>query len=186
MSLATARSRPNTHEIAKGTPMQLHIRPVQPEDAEAIATILNAIIEAGAYTVLDTPFTVDEERRYIANFPPRGTFHVAVETHSDRLVGLQSMEPFAAYSGAFAHVGTIGTFVDLAERRQGIGTRLSQVTFDRARRLGYEKLFTYVRADNAASLAFHLKLGFRIVGTARRQAKIHGQYVDEIIIERFL
>jgi L-amino acid N-acyltransferase YncA len=166
--------------------MELHIRPVQMEDAEAIASILNAIIRTGAYTVLDAPFTVDEERRYIARFPRRGIFNVAVQAHGGRLVGLQSIEPFAPYTQAFAHVGTIGTFVDLGERRRGIGTQLSQVTFDRARQQGYEKLFTYVRADNPASLAFHLKLGFRIVGTAARQARVKGAYVDEIVIERFL
>jgi L-amino acid N-acyltransferase YncA len=164
----------------------VEIRPVQVEDAAEIAAILNAIIEAGVYTVLDTPFTVEAERRYIAGFPRLGVFNVAVEELSGCVVGLQSIEPFASYTRAFAHVGSIGTFVDLSMRRQGIGTRLSRVTFQEARDLGYEKVFTYVRADNETSLAFHLSLGFRIVGTAQRQAKIGGRYVDEIVIERFL
>ena len=168
------------------SPVQLQIRPVQVDDAEAIAFILNSIIRAAKYTVLDTPFTVEDERRYIANFSQRGVFNVAVEKDSGRLVGFQSIEPFATYTRAFAHVGAIGTFVDLEMRRRGIGTRLSNVTFDGARSQGYEKIFTYVRADNVASLAFHLRLGFRIVGTAQRQARVKGKYVDEIIIERFL
>jgi L-amino acid N-acyltransferase YncA len=96
------------------------------------------------------------------------------------------MEPFATYTHAFDHVATIGTYVDLAHQRQGIGTRLSQVTFEAARKTGYEKILTYVRADNWASLAFHLKLGFRIIGTAHRQARIGQRMVDEILIEKFL
>jgi RimJ/RimL family protein N-acetyltransferase len=36
------------------------------------------------------------------------------------------------------------------------------------------------------SLTFYLKLGFRIVGTAQKQAKIDQKYVDEIIIEKLL
>jgi L-amino acid N-acyltransferase YncA len=166
--------------------MQVQIRPVQVEDAGAIASILSAIVAAGIFTVLDTPFTAEAERSYIAAFSQRGVFNVAVERTAGRLVGFQSIEPFASYTRAFDHVGTIGTFVDLSLRRRGIGTRLSQVTFEDARRLGYEKVFTYVRADNVASLAFHLKLGFRIVGTAEKQAKVSGRYVDEIVIERFL
>jgi RimJ/RimL family protein N-acetyltransferase len=55
-----------------------------------------------------------------------------------------------------------------------------------ARRKGYEKIFTFVRADNPAALATYRKQGFTIVGTARRHAKINGAYVDEIIIELFL
>jgi L-amino acid N-acyltransferase YncA len=166
--------------------MQVQIRPVEPGDAAPIASILNAIIEAGAYTVLDSPFTVEQERCYVAGFAQRGVFNVAVDERQARVVGFQSIEPFATYTRAFAHVGSIGTFVDLSLLRQGIGTQLSQVSFVEARFLGYEKVFTYVRADNPASLAFHLKLGVRIVGTAEKQARVNGCYVDEVIIERFL
>ena len=102
------------------------------------------------------------------------------------IVGLQSLEPFATYTHAFDHVAVMGTFVALSHQRQGVGTRLSEVTFDAARGAGYEKIFTYVRADNLASLAFHRKLGFRTAGTAQRLARIGGRYVDEIIIELFL
>ncbi len=165
---------------------ELLIRPVCPEDAEAIVAIFNPIIAAGIYTVFDTPFTAEAEREYIEHFPPRGVFYVAERGEDHRVVGFQSMEPFATYTHAFDHVGVIGTFIDLAQRRQGIGTRLSKVTFEAARGKGYEKLFTYVRADNPASLAFHLRLGFRIVGTAQRQAKIAGRYIDEIVIEKLL
>jgi L-amino acid N-acyltransferase YncA len=166
--------------------MDLLIRRAQPHDAEAIVTILNPIIEAGRYTVLDAPLTAEFERQYIRGFSPRGVFHVA-ELRQDRgLVGLQSLEPFATYTHAFDHVAVMGTCVALPHQRQGIGTRLSETTFRTARRTGYEKIFTYVRADNLASLAFHLKLGFRIVGTAQKQARIGGKYVDEIIIEMLL
>lgn len=166
--------------------MDLWVREVEPGDAEAIAGILNPIIEAGLYTVLDTPLTVEAEREYIVNFPQRGVFHVAENREDGRVVGLQSVEPYATYTHAFDHVAVMGTFVRLSERRQGIGLRLSEVTFEAARQKGFEKVFTFVRADNWASLAFHLRLGFRIIGTARAQAKCGGNYVDEILIETFL
>lgn len=51
---------------------------------------------------------------------------------------------------------------------------------------GYEKIFTFIRADNPAALASYAKQGFRVVGTAQRQAKINGRYVDEIIVEKLL
>ena len=47
-------------------------------------------------------------------------------------------------------------------------------------------MFTFVRADNPGALQFYLALGFRVVGTAERQAKIGGDYVDEVFLERFL
>lgn len=166
--------------------MELLVREVRPDDAEAIVGIINPIIEAGAYTVFDVPFTVEAEREYILNFPQRGVFHVAVRSQDQKVVGFQSMEPFALYTHAFDHVGVIGTYVDFSYRRQGVAQCLFEATFEAAQRKGYEKIFTFVRADNPAALATYLHHGFHIIGTARRQAKCNGKYVDEIIIERFL
>jgi len=166
--------------------VDLLIRPVRLDDAEEVARILNAAIADGRYTVLDTPLSVEAEREFIASFPQRGVFHVAECRPGGRIVGFQDVSPFATYTTAFDHVGVIGTFVDLDWRGQGIGRRLSEATIAAAVAKGYEKLFTYVRADNPAALAFYQAMGFRIVGTAQRQAKINGRYVDEVIIERFL
>ena len=80
----------------------------------------------------------------------------------------------------------MGTFVDLNHQRQGIAAQLFAATFAAARQKNYEKIHTFVRADNFAGLRAYLGQGFRIVGSAHRQAKINGNYIDEVIIERFL
>jgi L-amino acid N-acyltransferase YncA len=162
----------------------IEIRDVRIEDAEGIAAVLNPIIAARIYTVLDTPVTVEQERDFIRTFPPRGIFLVAVDPATDRVAGFQDVWPFADFTRAFDHVGVIGTFVDLALRRQGIATRLFAATYEAARGKGYEKFFTYVRADNEAGLTTYLRQGFRMVGTAERQAKVDGRYIDEVVIEK--
>lgn len=162
------------------------IRDVVPADAEAIAGILNSIIAARIHTAFDTPFSVEAERSYIVNFPPRGIWHVAVQPPDNRILGFQVLEPFATYTSAFDHVGTLGTYVDLAERRRGVGSALFEATIDRARDKGFEKIFTFVRADNAAALATYLVHGFVIVGRAKDHARIDGRYIDEILIEKAL
>jgi L-amino acid N-acyltransferase YncA len=165
--------------------VSIEIRDARPNDAEAIVQILNPIIAARVYTVFDTPFTVDAEREYLRTFPTRGIFHLAVAT-PDRVVGFQNLTPFADYTHAFDHVGVLGTFVDLQCRREGVATRLFEATFRAALKKGYEKIFTFVRADNDAALQAYQRHGFETIGTARRQAKIDSRYVDEIIIEKLL
>ena len=165
--------------------VSIEIRDATPDDAEAIVQILNPIIAARVYTAFDTPFTADAEREFLRTFPARGIFHVAVVT-GDRVVGFQNLAPFADYTHAFDHVGVLGTFVDLQWRRQGVATRLFEATFPAALKHGYEKIFTFVRADNDAALQTYLRQGFHTIGTARRQAKIDGRYVDEIVIEKLL
>ncbi|HJN16171.1 MAG TPA: GNAT family N-acetyltransferase, partial [Armatimonadota bacterium] len=139
--------------------MDLSIREARADDAGAIVRILNPIIESRVFTAFDTPFTVEAERRFIANLPTRGIFHVAIREPDQDLVGFQIMEPFANYTHAFDHVGTLGTYVDLGCRRQGIAKRLFEATFEAAPRKGYEKIFTFVRADNPAALLTYLHQG---------------------------
>jgi L-amino acid N-acyltransferase YncA len=166
--------------------MDVLIREVRLADAEAIVGLLNPIIAAGAYTVLEGPLSPEAEHRFISSFPPRGIFHVAQSRSSGKVVGFQTLEPFAAFTHAFDHVGVIATYVDLGCRRQGIGKRLFEATFQAARQRGYEKICTHVRGDNPAALAAYMKCGFQVIGTSARQAKIGGCYVDEIMIEKFL
>lgn len=166
--------------------MDLLVREACPNDAEQVVAILNPIIEAGSHTVFDTPFTVEEERGYIESLPDRGIFLVAEQVASRRIVGFQSLEPFANYTSAFDHVGVLGTYVSPDHRRQGIARKLFQASFQAARRKGYEKIFTFVRADNPAALATYQSQGFSVVGTARKHAKLAGKYIDEVLIERLL
>ena len=164
--------------------MDLLIRDATPDDAAGIVSVFNPIIEARTFTLFDTPFTLEAERSYIERLAPRDIFHVAVRAHDGVVVGFQSMAPFADYTHVSDHVGVIGTYVDLGSRRQGIARRLFAVTFEAAPRKGYEKIFTYIRADNHAALATYQQHGFRVVGTAERQAKLQGRYVDVVIVER--
>jgi L-amino acid N-acyltransferase YncA len=104
-------------------------RPARLDDAEAIVAILNPIVETGTFTVFDAPFTVEAEREYLAAFPARGVFQVAVRESDGRVVGFQSMEPFAGYTRAFDHVGVLGTYVAADSRRQGVAARLFEATY---------------------------------------------------------
>ena len=166
--------------------MEPRVREARPDDAAEIVRILNPIIEAGTFTALDTPFTVQAERAFIESFPPRGIFHVAEDRTDGRLLGFQDVSPFADYTHAFDHVGVIGTFVELERRRQGIARLLFRATFEGARQRGYEKFFTFIRADNPAALAAYRHHGFEVIGTARRQARTKHGYVDEVLVEAFL
>jgi len=166
--------------------VRVAVREATPDDAEGVVGILNPIIAARVYTAFDAPFSVEAEREYIRNLSARALLHVAVTPADSQVVGFQIMEPFATYTHAFDHVGTMGTYVDLQCRRQGIATRLFEATFAAAPAKGYEKIFTFVRADNPVAFQTYLRHGFQIVGTARRHAKVDGRYIDELLIEKDL
>jgi len=166
--------------------MTIAVRDVSIDDAAAIVGILNPIIETGLYSALDTPLSVEDQRQFIRAFSPRGVFHVAVDAGSGRVVGLQDVDPFATYTHAFDHVGVMGTYVDLAMRRRGIGRALFAATFPAAIAKGFEKIFTYIRSDNGPALGAYEAQGFERIGIARRHARVRGRDIDEVLVEKFL
>jgi L-amino acid N-acyltransferase YncA len=165
---------------------RIEVRDATPDDAPGIVAILNPIIEAGIYTVIDGPVTAEQERSFIRGCSPRGVFHVAVEPSNRTVVGFQIAQPIAAYTHAFDHVCDMGTYVDLSRRRQGIASHLFRASFAALAAKGCEKLFTFVRADNPVSLQTYQHHGFTAIGVAVRHARVRGRYVDETIIEKFL
>jgi len=86
----------------------------------------------------------------------------------------------------FRHVGEISTFVALDAHRHGVGQSLCQAMFTTAKELGYLKLRATVRGDNPYALAFYRSQGFELIGVAHKHAFLHGTYMDEVLLEKFL
>ncbi|MHC4548176.1 MAG: GNAT family N-acetyltransferase [Planctomycetota bacterium] len=166
--------------------MTFSIRRVREQDAASIVELLNPLIEAGTYTVMDEPVSVAEQVAFIRGFPERGVFNVAVCDDSRRILGIQDVVPVRPAESAFRHVGEISTFVALDAHRRGVGRGLSQVTFQEARERGFLKIGATIRADNRAAVSFYRSQGFRIIGTAGRHAFLRGRFVDEILMERLI
>ena len=163
----------------------MSIRRATPDDAAGVAAVLNGVIAGGRHSLLDTPFSVAEERAYIEALPERSFIHVAEA--AGRIIAFQTVNPWNTFTTReFDHVATMGTYVDERHRRRGVGAALAAASFDAALGLGYEKIFTDLRADNLDSLGYHLALGFTIVGSARRHARVAGRDIDVIFIECFL
>jgi L-amino acid N-acyltransferase YncA len=156
------------------------------EDAESIVELLNPIIQAGTYTVLDTPISTEDQIAFIRGFPERGVYNVAVRNDSRKVIGIQDVQPFRSDVDTFKHVGDISTFVSLALRGNGIGRALSDATFESAREQGFLKLVATIRADNPQAISFYQSLGFKVIGTAKDHALVGGTYVDETLAEKFI
>jgi L-amino acid N-acyltransferase YncA len=174
-----------------------HIRRGTLDDAAGMAGLINAVIAEGAPVLLTGSFSDEDERAFLAALPVRAGFHVAEAADGGRdgeersgaageLVAAQVFVPYAAGMPAHAHVAEMGTWVDAAWRRHGLGRALWARTSALARERGFTKVFTDIRADNVDSLAFHVALGFTVVGVARGQAVVGGRAYDVVFVERGL
>ncbi len=51
--------------------MEVNIREALPDDAQAVASVLNSVILERQYTALTNTVTADEERVFITNLPAK-------------------------------------------------------------------------------------------------------------------
>jgi L-amino acid N-acyltransferase YncA len=165
--------------------MELTIRHVKESDAAAIVALLNPIIAAGIYTAMTETFSAADQLDFIRNFPQRGIYHIALDGDHQNALGIQDVMPISA-SKVFRYVGEISTFVALDAHRRGVGQSLCRATFSAAKELGYLKLHATVRGDNPQALAFYQSQGFELIGVAQKHAWLHGRYIDEVLLEKFL
>ncbi len=160
------------------------IRRATPADAASIGAIWQVIAAEKIYSAIDCPFTLEQERAYLAALADREAVFLA--EYAGRVIGFQSLDLWARVIRAMDHVGTVGTEILPDWRGRGIGAQLAAHTLAFARAHGYEKLVIFVRASNPNAQAFYRALGFQECGCFARQVKIDGRYDDEILMEKFL
>ena len=109
--------------------------------------------------------------------------HRFVAVVDGRVVGWGALSPTSAracYAGVVEH----SVYVDRQHRGQGVGRRLMESLVADADAAGLWTIQTSVFPENAASLALHERLGFRVVGRRERIARHDGVWRDTILLER--
>lgn len=109
--------------------------------------------------------------------------HRLVAAEDGRVVAWAALAPTSArecYAGVVEH----SVYVDREHRGRGIGRRLMEALVAGADGAGLWTIQTNVFPENAASLALHERLGFRVVGRRERIARRDGVWRDTILLER--
>lgn len=141
----------------------IHIRPVNAgHDAEALAAIY-------------APHVTDSAVSFELEAPSAGVFRTRIERHvagdmpwlvaerDGRCLGY-------AYAGRFreraAYYATLETSAYIAREAQGhgIGRQLYQALFEHLAERGIRQAIAVITLPNAASVAFHERLGFHLAG----------------------
>ena len=144
------------------------IRKAVPDDAAGVAAVLNGAILGGSPTLLDTPFSVEEERAYIEHLPARSFVHVA-ETPAGDIVGFQTVIPWSTFATtAFDHVATMGTYVDAAHRRRGVGAALARAASPPRSPSATTRSSPTCAPTTSTRWRTTSPLGFAVAGAARR------------------
>ena len=157
----------------------VEIRELSPADWPAVEAIYVEGVATGDATFeTETPTWAEFEAGRLPN--PR-----VVAVDGDRVVGWAALAPTSkreCYAGVVEH----SVYVEESSRGRGIGRVLLEALVASADAAGIWTIQTSVFPENAASLALHLRVGFRIVGRRERIAQLNGIWRDTLLLERRL
>ncbi|WP_333817819.1 GNAT family N-acetyltransferase [Tabrizicola sp.] len=160
------------------------IRPARPEDAPALAALLNHWIETTAITFNPVPKTPDDILGLILSKAAAGHAFLVAED-GGRVIGQASYGQFRAgpgYRTCMEHSisllpGTHG---------KGLGRTLLAAVEDHARAGGAHQMIAAVSGENADGRAFHARMGYAHVATIPEAGHKFGRFMDLVLMQKFL
>lgn len=157
------------------------IRPAQPGDAAAICAIWNRVIRDTAITFTTEEKTPDALAETIA---ARGDGFVVAE-EAGGIAGFATISPFRSGPG-YAH--TLEHTIHLAPdaRGRGLGRALMTRLETVAAGQGAHCLIAAISGANPDAVRFHAAMGFATVGRLPETGFKGGQWLDLILMQKFL
>lgn len=166
--------------------LSFDLRPAQPADKEAIIVTIQAVCVEQIYLHTNTFVLTEEWQQVLAKSVDEDNGRLLIVAQvGDKVVGY--MRLFAEWYGPKGrHVGEVGLALVKPWRERGIGTMLVAYALDWARLARFQKVTASVIATNQRALNLFTKFAFTLEGRRTGQFNISGQYVDEILLRRFL
>jgi len=166
------------------TPDSIMVRHARARDEPALAAI-----EATSWSPMSGfPSVIDRDRQrgrafFSDDSPPR--IHLVAE-RAGKVVGYIRLKPPSPLPEN-AHVLLIaGIAVEGAARRHGVAGRLIAAAVEYAAAHGAEKLSLRVLGTNQPAIALYESVGFEHEGVLRREFRIDGGYVDDVLMAKHL
>jgi phosphinothricin acetyltransferase len=157
------------------------VRPGKTKDAAGICGIYNQGIEDRIATFETRLRAPDEIAAWFDDF----RHPVMVAEEDGQILGFASTSAYSARE-CYAGIYEFSIYVHRQARRRGIARLLLIALFDASAKAGAWKLTSRIFTENTVSLELCRLVGFRIVGTHLRHAKLDGVWRDVVTVERLL
>ena len=157
--------------------MDFVIDSMRPEDWENVRAIyLEGVATGQATFETDAP----DWERWDAGHLPQCRL---VATNGEGVLGWAALSPVSRRK-VYAGVAEVSVYVAASARGLGVGGALMRALIEASELHGVWTLQSSIFPENHASVALHLKHGFREVGRRERIARHHGVWRDTIVLER--
>ena len=153
------------------------IHPLEPADWPAVRDIYQQGIDTGHATFETT----------VPDWPTWDAKHVTkprlIVREGDRVLGFATLSRVSARE-VYRGVCEVSIYVAAQERGKGLGQLLMAELIRQSEEEGIWTLQASIFPENEASVALHLRNGFRVVGRRERIARHGGVWRDTLFLER--
>ncbi len=157
--------------------MDFIIHPMQQEDAEQVLAIYAEGIVTGQATFeTNAPTWEQWDAGHLA-------ICRLVARNKEIVLGWAALSAVSRRQ-VYAGVAEVSVYIAESARGQGVGNALMAALIEASDANGFWTLQSAVFPENRASIALHLKYGFRELGRRERIAKLHGVWRDTVLLER--
>ncbi|HXW25531.1 MAG TPA: GNAT family N-acetyltransferase [Xanthobacteraceae bacterium] len=160
------------------------IRAAAPADLPGILAIYNEVIATSTAVYALAPVTLAERTQWFDGRRAQG-YPVLVAAEGDDVAGFSSFGDWRAWPG-YRFTVEHSVYVAADRQRRGLGRRLVEALFPLAAKLDKHVMLGGIDAANAASVAFHRRLGFKEVAHFEEVGHKFGRWLDLVFMQRVL
>ncbi len=160
------------------------IRPATREDVPAMLDIYNWAVLHTTASYDHAPVSLEDRLQWFDE-KRAGGWPVLVAEDTGRVLGWSTYGPFRAKVGYRLSVEH-SVYVALDVQGRGLGSALLAPLIELARTEGRHVMLAGVDAENALSLRFHERHGFRVVGRFSQVGHKFGRWLDLMFLELHL
>ena len=132
-------------------------------------------------------FGEERSKRYLDLIKDQENQLLIVAEVDSKVIGSLNIRRFSPDSNKSDHVGSLGMLVVNGYREMGVGSALMDYAMNWANETpGIEKILLGVFSGNERAIRLYEKFGFEVEGVEKKQFKIRGRYVDEILMAKFI
>jgi L-amino acid N-acyltransferase len=166
--------------------VRVHVRDATAGDLGAITAIYNELIPTRTVTWTETPDTVEERAAWLERQRARG--NPVLVADDGTVVGFATYEEFRDNVKWPGYRDTVELSIHVTECHwgRGAGRALMDELVVRAAHEGLHVMVAAVDGENTESIAFHERLGFRVVGRLEQTGFKFGRRLDLVFLQRFV
>jgi len=160
------------------------IRLATEADAEQLLRNINEVGAEEVWILTDSiAWDPIREREWIRGFDGRTSVLFVAEMEG-RVVG-QVDARISSFAKA-RHVANLGIVIVKSHRGVGVGRALMDRALAWMKERDVEKATLEVFSTNGPAMALYRKMGFEVEAARRRQFRIRGEYVDDVLMAKWL